>query len=138
MTRGKSQQRSNGFALDFGGRFAAAALAGPTSDLIANDYRNDLLISVSKQCPQPLWTRSDGKPWRIGTEVYGDHEHLPRDVISRKPSVPNVERIFFVRHALRAGFSIEEIFNLTKIDRGFLVQIKEVVDFEEELAATIA
>ncbi|MEN9573833.1 MAG: carbamoylphosphate synthase, large subunit [Verrucomicrobiota bacterium] len=36
--------------------------------------------------------------------------------------------------ALRAGFTIEEIFNLTKIDRWFLVQIKEIVDFEEELA----
>jgi carbamoyl-phosphate synthase large subunit len=38
------------------------------------------------------------------------------------------------RHALRAGFTIEETFNLTKIDRWFLVQIKEIVDFEEELA----
>ena len=76
----------------------------------------------------------DGKPWRIGTEVYGDRDVLPRDVISRKLSVPNAERIFFIRHALRAGFTIEEIFNLTKIDRWFLVQIKEIVDFEEELA----
>src|ERR1035437_5603826 len=76
----------------------------------------------------------DGKPWRIGTEIYGDREILPRDVISRKLSVPNAERIFFIRHALRAGFTIEEIFNLTKIDRWFLVQIKEIVDFEEELA----
>ena len=56
------------------------------------------------------------------------------DVISRKLSVPNAERIFFIRHALRAGFTIEEIFNLTKIDRWFLVQIKEIVDFEEVLA----
>ena len=56
------------------------------------------------------------------------------DVISRKLSVPNAERIFFIRHALRAGFTIEEIYNLTKIDRWFLVQIKEIVDFEEELA----
>src|SRR5258706_264016 len=61
-------------------------------------------------------------------------EMTPRDVISRKLSVPNAERIFFIRHALRAGFTIEEIFNLTKIDRWFLVQIKEIVDFEEELA----
>jgi carbamoyl-phosphate synthase large subunit len=76
----------------------------------------------------------DGKPWRIGTEVYGDRDLLPRDVISRKLSVPNAERIFFIRHALRAGFTIEEIFQLTKIDRWFLVQIKEIVDFEEELA----
>jgi carbamoyl-phosphate synthase large subunit len=76
----------------------------------------------------------DGKPWRIGTEVYGDRDVLPKDVISRKLSVPNAERIFFIRHALRAGFTVEEIFNLTKIDRWFLVQIKEIVDFEEELA----
>jgi hypothetical protein len=33
-----------------------------------------------------------------------------------------------------SGFPTEEIFNLTKIDRRFLVQIKEIVDFEEELA----
>ncbi|HEX4645812.1 MAG TPA: carbamoyl-phosphate synthase subunit L, partial [Verrucomicrobiae bacterium] len=78
----------------------------------------------------------DGRPWRLGTDVYGDRDILPRDVISRKLSVPNAERIFFIRHALRAGFSIEEIFNLTKIDRWFLTQIKEIVDFEEELAAT--
>jgi carbamoyl-phosphate synthase large subunit len=41
------------------------------------------------------------------------------------------------RHALRAGFTIKEIFNLTKIDRWFLVQIKEIVDFEEELAGAM-
>jgi carbamoyl-phosphate synthase large subunit len=40
-------------------------------------------------------------------------------------SVPSAERIFFTRHALRAGFTSEEIFNLTKIDRWFLVQIKK-------------
>jgi len=78
----------------------------------------------------------DGKPWRIGGEVYGDRDILPREVITQKLSVPNAERIFFIRHALRAGFTIEELFDLTKIDRWFLIQIKEIVDFEEELAAT--
>ena len=76
----------------------------------------------------------DGKPWRLGTEVYGDRDILPRELISRKLTVPNAERVFFIRHALRAGFSIEEIFNLTRIDRWFLTQIKEIADFEEELA----
>ncbi|MBM3839024.1 MAG: carbamoyl-phosphate synthase large subunit [Verrucomicrobia bacterium] len=78
----------------------------------------------------------DGKPWRIGDQIYGDRDLLPRDVISRKLSVPNAERVFYVRHALRAGFTIEEIFQLTKIDRWFLAQIKEIVDFEEELACS--
>jgi hypothetical protein len=39
----------------------------------------------------------DGKVWRIGTETYGDRDILPRDVISRKLSMPNAERIFFKR-----------------------------------------
>ena len=37
----------------------------------------------------------DGKPWRVGTEVYGDRELLPRDLIRRKLTVPNAERVFF-------------------------------------------
>jgi len=43
-----------------------------------------------------------------------------------------------VRHSKRdlTEFSIGKIFNLTKIDRWFLVQIKEIVDFEEERAGT--
>ncbi len=77
----------------------------------------------------------DGRPWRFGERVYGDRDILPADLIRRKLSVPNGERVFFLRHALRAGFSIEEIFQLTRIDRWFLVQIREIVDFEEELAA---
>ena len=76
----------------------------------------------------------DGKPWRVGLEVYGDRDILPRDVILRKLTIPNAERIFFIRHALRAGFAIEEIFDLTRIDRWFLTQIAEIVAFEEELA----
>ena len=50
-----------------------------------------------------------------------DSDILPRVVISLKLSVPNAERIFFIRHALQAGFTIEEIFGLTKIDRRLLV-----------------
>ena len=79
----------------------------------------------------------DGKPWRVGTHSYGDREILPKDLISRKLSAPNAERIFFIRHAFRAGFSIEEVFHLTKIDRWFLIQIQELVEFEEVLAQSV-
>jgi carbamoyl-phosphate synthase large subunit len=77
----------------------------------------------------------DGRPWRVGTETYEDCAILPRDVIMRRLSVPNAERIYFIRHALRAGFELEEIFNLTKIDPWFLTQIREIVELEAELAA---
>jgi len=78
----------------------------------------------------------DGKPWRFGDKVYDDRDILPRDLISQKLSVPNAERVFFLRHAFRADFTIDDIFQLTRIDRWFLTQIKEIVDFEEELAAS--
>jgi len=78
----------------------------------------------------------DGKPWRIGNDVYGDRDILPRDVITRKLTVPNAERVFFVRHAYRAGMSPQEVHNLTKIDPWFLAQMKEIVDFEEVLASS--
>jgi len=45
---------------------------------------------------------------------------LPRDV--HQPQAERAQRpnaSSFIRHALRAGFTIEEIFNLTKIDRWF-------------------
>jgi len=77
----------------------------------------------------------DGRHWRFGEKVFGDRDLLPRDLITRNLSVPNADRIFFIRHALRAGFTIEDLFQLTKIDRWFLTQIREIVDFEEELAS---
>jgi carbamoyl-phosphate synthase large subunit len=57
----------------------------------------------------------------------------PRDVIQQKLVTPNAERIFYIRHALRAGFTVEEIFKLTKIDPWFLGQLKELVDAEQAL-----
>ena len=104
-----------------------------------------LTLGCSKNCNKPRLeagkrsgsTRRDiGRPWRSGGAVYGDRDILPRDIITQKLIWPNAERIFFIRHALRAGFGTEEIFQLTKIDRWFLAQIKEIVDFEEQLAAS--
>jgi carbamoyl-phosphate synthase large subunit len=57
----------------------------------------------------------------------------PRDVIQQKLVTPNAERIFFIRHAFRAGFTAEEIHNLTKIDPWFLAQLKELVDEEHRI-----
>jgi carbamoyl-phosphate synthase large subunit len=57
----------------------------------------------------------------------------PRDLIQQKLVTPNAERIFFIRHAMRAGFTNEQIFNMTKIDPWFLAQLKELVDEEEAL-----
>lgn len=57
------------------------------------------------------------------------------DVIQERLRVPNPERIFYIKTALKNGFDIDEIFNITKIDRWFLQNIKEIVEIEDEIIA---
>ena len=46
---------------------------------------------------------------------------------------PNAERLWFIADAIRGGIPVEEIYARTQIDPFFLQNIKEIVDFEEEL-----
>jgi len=75
----------------------------------------------------------DGKAVRIDGQLIEDDELLFSETISKKLVTPNADRIFFLRHAMRAGMTIDQIFDLTKIDRWFLQHMKEIVDFEAEL-----
>ncbi len=45
------------------------------------------------------------------------------------------ERIWYIADAFRAGMSVVGVFNLTNIDRWFLVQIEELVKLEAEVKA---
>ena len=55
------------------------------------------------------------------------------DKIYQKLRIPNAERIFYIGDALRANIDIEKIYQLTKIDRWFLYNIKEIIDLEKEM-----
>ncbi|TVR49341.1 MAG: carbamoyl-phosphate synthase large subunit, partial [Planctomycetota bacterium] len=46
---------------------------------------------------------------------------------------PRADRIVRLRHALLMGMSVEELFQLTAIDRWFLHHIKRIVDHEQQL-----
>lgn len=61
-------------------------------------------------------------------------EELPLSELSSKLTVPNVERIFYIKSALKRGMSLEEIHAYTQIDPFFLYNLKEIVDFEAELS----
>ncbi|MFA0084216.1 carbamoyl phosphate synthase large subunit [Vibrio sp. 10N.286.49.C2] len=45
------------------------------------------------------------------------------------------DRIWYIADAFRAGMSVDGVFNLTQIDRWFLVQIEDIVKLEQELKA---
>ena len=47
---------------------------------------------------------------------------------------PKDKRILFVADAFRMGMSVDEVFNHSKIDRWFLVQIEELVKHEQHVA----
>jgi len=55
------------------------------------------------------------------------------EFLRKKLITPNSERVFYIRHALRMGMSIEEIYNLSGIDRWFIKNIQEIVELEGEL-----
>src|SRR5208282_149357 len=65
------------------------------------------------------------------------HPEGPQDleIIRQKLIIPNKDRVFFIRYALRAGIDVEEIHALTRIDPWFLKNIEEIVKFESELEA---
>ncbi|HSH85935.1 MAG TPA: carbamoyl-phosphate synthase large subunit [Methylophilus sp.] len=56
-----------------------------------------------------------------------------KDRIVKEMGEPGPERIWYVADAFRLGMTIDEIFNITKIDRWFLVQIEEIIKLEQSL-----
>ena len=55
------------------------------------------------------------------------------DIIKREMGVPGPERIWYVADSFRAGMTVEEVFSYSKIDPWFLVQIKDIIDYEAAL-----
>jgi carbamoyl-phosphate synthase large subunit len=62
-----------------------------------------------------------------------DRRECEEDELIRKLRIPNDERILYVAEAFRMGKSVDEVYELTNIDKWFLNQIKEIVDFEKEI-----
>jgi carbamoyl-phosphate synthase large subunit len=64
---------------------------------------------------------------------HGSDDPVEEKIINAKLGTPNAERIFYIRHAFRAGYTVERIFELTKIDPWFLVQLREIWEMEEAI-----
>lgn len=53
-------------------------------------------------------------------------QHVSRDALTRALSVPTPDRLFALKSALKAGMTVDEIFNYTKIDPWFLHQFQQI------------
>ncbi len=63
----------------------------------------------------------------------GGKELPSEEEINGKLVRPNTERVFYLRYALKAGYTLEQLFELTKIDPWFLTQLKQLSDLEDIL-----
>ena len=68
--------------------------------------------------------------------VNGGEWPIPADKLRRKLSVPGQGRMYYVRYALKLGWPIDYVHQLTHIDPWFLSQFQELVDFEPYLIGT--
>jgi carbamoyl-phosphate synthase large subunit len=56
------------------------------------------------------------------------------DMLQHELRTAGPHRLWYVGDAFRAGLSLDEVFDLTKIDPWFLVQIEEIISLEKEVA----
>lgn len=60
-------------------------------------------------------------------------QKLSDEELRRMVRTPNPDRLWHLAEAFRRGWSVEELYELSRIDRWFLYNIKQVVDFEKRL-----
>src|SRR5215470_9810587 len=64
---------------------------------------------------------------RFGLCGDGTNKDIDLESLRLKLAIPNAERIFYIGQAFQKGASIDEVFDLTKIDRWFLRNLAEIV-----------
>ncbi|MFN7337654.1 MAG: carbamoyl phosphate synthase large subunit, partial [bacterium] len=106
-----------GLGLDRNDKWLAARRASASSQALA-------ALSASG-APGNLRT-ADGQPieWPIA-----------EDKLTRKLAVPSQGRLYYVRYAMKMGWTMERLRALSHIDPFFLDQIKQLVSFEDVLCS---
>ena len=69
-------------------------------------------------------------------DLWGTDQQPDEDEILARLSTPRAERIFYLRYALKAGLSVEQIYDLTFIDHWFLDNLKQIVEEEQRIIST--
>jgi carbamoyl-phosphate synthase large subunit len=65
---------------------------------------------------------------RFGLCADGNDSRVDPETLQRKLSVPNAERIFHIAQAFEDGMTVEQVHELTRIDRWFLRNLRQIVE----------
>jgi len=63
-------------------------------------------------------------------------EDISDDELQRKLARPNSHRFSYITYALQHGWSIDEIYRLSRIDRWFLDQLQQVMEIQQDIEGT--
>ncbi|NND97221.1 MAG: carbamoyl-phosphate synthase large subunit, partial [Pirellulaceae bacterium] len=66
-------------------------------------------------------------------DLWATDSEPDHDTIRAKLSTPGAERIFYMRYAIKSGMPIDEVFELTNIDRWFLDHMLQIIEQENHL-----
>ncbi|MCC6860032.1 MAG: carbamoyl-phosphate synthase large subunit, partial [Bryobacterales bacterium] len=87
------------------------------------------VMAIGRTFKEALWKgiRSLETGKAFGSENY-DKALIPQKLITATP-----ERLGYLRFALECGYTVEQVHEMTAIDPWFLEQLKQTVDFEQQL-----
>jgi carbamoyl-phosphate synthase large subunit len=76
---------------------------------------------------------ADGKDRVDAASLSDDGQRALREKVLQRLHTPKAGNLFDVRTALLLGVSVDELYEITRIDRWFLHQLRQIVELEAEL-----
>ena len=99
---------------------------------IGRNFREALQKGIRSTETGRFGLGSDGKDTITDEALESPSGDLIEEIKGKIRS-PNDERLFYVRYGLKAGLTVDEIYELSRIDRWFIDNIKQIVELEEEI-----
>ncbi len=121
-------------------RFAFEKFVGANTTLTSSMKSVGEVMAIGstfKECMQKaLRSMEIGSLGFGGGGKFGGNEITEASEIRAGLIRPSTERIFYIRYAYLAGFSTQEIADLSMIDPWFLKQLRQIVDMEKLITRT--
>ena len=92
------------------------------------------VMSIGTSFEMAIMKAVRGAEISTSTMNYKKFLHSTKEELLAKLPEMTDERIFVVYAALKKGVTVDEVFNITKIDRWFLNKFKNLIAYEEKLA----
>ena len=92
------------------------------------------VMSIGTSFEMAIMKAVRGAEISTSTMNYKKFVNSTKEELQAKLSEQTDERIFVVYAALKKGVSVDEVFNITKIDRWFLNKFKNLIAYEETIA----